>query len=356
MSPSQPDWNPLHLFTTEYAAWSTLQQIYDAQHSSLVLRDLFRQDPLRFSRFSREYTDPADSSTTLLLDFSKNLITQPILDALLALAREANVEGLRDALYAGQHINTTEDRAVLHIALRHPVSSPSFTLQTNEPGVADVPAVLAHMRQFSDAVRSGAWTGYTGKSITSIVNIGIGGSDLGPVMVTEALKPYAKRDLAAHFVSNIDGTHLAETLRLCDPERTLFIVASKTFTTQETITNALSARAWFLDHAKDRAHVAKHFVALSTNVAAATEFGIAPENMFHFWDWVGGRYSLWSAIGLSIALVIGYDNFEQLLKGAHGMDRHFKDTPLEDNLPVLMAVIGIWYNDFYGARFPSLLS
>jgi glucose-6-phosphate isomerase len=248
-------------------------------------------------------------------------------------------------MFSGAHINTSENRAVLHVALRN-IVPPHFPIQ--EPGTDQVPAVLAHMKQFTNAVRSGEWKGYTGKTINTIVNIGIGGSDLGPVMVTEALKAYSKRDLAAHFVSNIDGTHIAETLRLCDPERTLFIIASKTFTTQETITNAESARAWFLDTAKSKDHVAKHFVALSTNTAAVTQFGIAQENMFQFWDWVGGRYSLWSAIGLSIALVIGYENFEALLAGAHGMDTHFKETRLEDNLPVLLAVIGVWYNDFYG--------
>lgn len=249
-------------------------------------------------------------------------------------------------MFAGEHINTSEDRAVLHVALRN--IGDDFKIQEN--GVDEVSGVLAHIKDFSDAVRSGDWKGYTGKTINTIVNIGIGGSDLGPVMVTEALKPYAKRDLAAHFVSNIDGTHIAETLRECDPERTLFIIASKTFTTQETITNAESAREWFLASAKDKAYVAKHFVALSTNTKAVTEFGISKENMFQFWDWVGGRYSLWSAIGLSIALYVGYDNFEKLLKGAHGMDKHFKETPLECNLPVILAVIGIWYNDFYGKQ------
>jgi glucose-6-phosphate isomerase len=265
--------------------------------------------------------------------------------------REAGVESARDKMFAGEHINTSEDRAVLHVALRN---FGEFTI--SEDGVGEVPGVLAHIKSFSDTVRNGVWKGYTGKSITAVVNIGIGGSDLGPVMVTEALKAYAKRDLSAHFVSNIDGTHLAETLRLCDPERTLFVIASKTFTTQETITNAQSARTWFLSHAQDKEHVAKHFVALSTNVGAVTEFGIAKENMFQFWDWVGGRYSLWSAIGLSIALVIGYENFEQLLKGAHGMDKHFKETPLENNMPVLLAVLGIWYNDFYGVICSSTQS
>ncbi|KAG2360027.1 Glc-6-P isomerase [Suillus spraguei] len=335
---------------SEYSAWKKLQQTYDAQHARLILKDLFAQDPSRFSKFSEEYVDPTDKNTTFLLDYSKHLITQPILDTLLSLAREAELETYRDKMFAGEHINTSEDRAVLHVALRN---FDDFKIQ--EAGVDEVAAVLAHMKEFSEAIRSGSWKGYTGKTINTIVNIGIGGSDLGPVMVTEGLKPYAKRDLTAHFVSNIDGTHIAETLRLCDPERTLFIIASKTFTTQETITNAESARDWFLAAAKDKAHVAKHFVALSTNTKAVTAFGIDKANMFAFWDWVGGRYSLWSAIGLSIAIYIGYDNFEQLLKGAHGMDRHFKETPLEKNLPVLMAVIGIWYNDFYGAQTHALL-
>ena len=280
------------------------------------------------------------------------MITEPILKDLLDLVREANVESIRDKMFAGEHINTSEDRAVLHVALRNPPQG-GFTI--SEAGTDQVAGVLAHMKEFSKAVRSGEWKGYTGKTINTIVNIGIGGSDLGPVMVTEALKSYAKRDLNAYFVSNIDGTHIAETVRQCDPERTLFIIASKTFTTQETITNAESAREWFLASAKDKGHVAKHFVALSTNTKAVTEFGISKENMFQFWDWVGGRYSLWSAIGLSIALVIGFDNFEKLLKGAHGMDKHFKETKLEDNLPVLMAVLGIWYNDFYGAQTHVLL-
>lgn len=271
------------------------------------------------------------------------MTTEPILNTLLDLVREARVEEYRDKMFAGEHINTSEDRAVLHIALR---GFGAYNIA--EAGVDEVPKVLKHIQEFTDSVRSGAWKGYTGKSIKAIVNIGIGGSDLGPVMVTEALKHYAKRDLTPYFVSNIDGTHLAEALRQVDPETTLFIIASKTFTTQETITNAESAREWFLASAKDRAHIAKHFVALSTNEKAVTSFGISKDNMFGFWDWVGGRYSLWSAIGLSIALVIGYDNFEQLLRGAHDMDKHFRETPLENNLPVLLAVHGIWYNDFYG--------
>ncbi|KAI0711105.1 Glc-6-P isomerase [Fomitopsis betulina] len=335
---------------SEYPSWKKLQQIYDSDKSELVLEDLFAQDPQRFTKFSKEYVSPDGPPVTFLLDYSKNLITDPILQTLFSLAREADVETYRDKMFAGEHINTSEDRAVLHVALRN-----FNDFQIQEAGVSEVQAVLAHIKEFTEAVRSGAWKGYTGKSINTIVNIGIGGSDLGPVMVTEALKSYSKRDLTAHFVSNIDGTHIAETLRMCDPETTLFIIASKTFTTQETITNAITAREWFLTSAKDKAHVAKHFVALSTNTKAVTEFGISSANMFQFWDWVGGRYSLWSAIGLSIALVIGYDNFEELLRGAHGMDKHFKTAPLEQNLPVLLALVGLWYNDFYGAQTQLLL-
>lgn len=335
---------------SKYESWKKLQTLYDQQKDQIVLKELFAADPQRFSKLSREYSAHNDPSTTFLLDYSKNLVNEPVLAELFALVREAGVEGARDAMFAGEHINTSEDRAVLHTALRNFSNN-----YVSEPGADEVPGVLAHIKKFTDDVRSGAWTGYTGKRIDTIVNIGIGGSDLGPVMVTEALKPYSKRDLKAHFVSNIDGTHMAETLRACNPESTLFIVASKTFTTQETITNAQTAKAWFLAEAKDIKHVAKHFVALSTNTKDVTAFGIAEENMFKFWDWVGGRYSLWSAIGLSIALVIGYENYEQLLRGAEGMDNHFRTTKLEDNLPVIMAVIGIWYNDFYGAQTHALL-
>ncbi|KZV79099.1 Glc-6-P isomerase [Exidia glandulosa HHB12029] len=336
---------------SDYAAWKTLEQLYASDKARLVLKDLFASDPKRFAKFSREYTDSTDPTNTFLLDFSKNLIDDKVFAALLALVKEAGVESARDAMFAGEHINTSEDRAVLHIALR----DPQHHFSLSEDGTGDVPAVLAHIKDFTDKVRSGAWTGYTGKRITTVVNIGIGGSDLGPVMVTEALKPYSQRNLDCRFISNIDGTHLAETVRDADPETTLFIIASKTFTTQETITNATSARDWFLGHAKDKAHVAKHFVALSTNTKAVTAFGIAEENMFQFWDWVGGRYSLWSAIGLSIALAIGYENFAELLAGAHAMDRHFTTTPLENNLPVILATMGIWYNDFYGAQTHVLL-
>ncbi|KAJ3573811.1 hypothetical protein NP233_g2186 [Leucocoprinus birnbaumii] len=336
---------------SNYSAWKKLQEIYDKDHSSIVLRNLFDADPERFNKFSATYKSSSGPNVEILLDYSKHLVTQPILDTLFSLIREAGVENARDKMFAGDHINTSEDRAVLHVALRN--FDNDFAI--NEPGVDEVSGVLQHMKEFSESVRNGTWKGYTGKTINTIVNIGIGGSDLGPVMVTEALKPYSKRDLKALFVSNIDGTHLAETLLECDPERTLFIIASKTFTTQETITNAESARDWFLSKAKDKAHVAKHFVALSTNTKAVTAFGIDESNMFQFWDWVGGRYSLWSAIGLSIALVIGFDNFEKLLRGAHAMDQHFKTAPLEKNLPAIMAALGIWYNDFYGAQTLALL-
>jgi glucose-6-phosphate isomerase len=336
---------------TEYPSWKKLQEIHASEKSKLVLKELFASDSSRFSNFSKEYTSTSGPDVTFLLDYSKNLITSSVLSTLFSLAREAQVEEYRDKMFSGEHINTSEDRAVLHIALRN--LDGEFSI--SESGVDEVGSVLAHIKDFTEKVRSGEWKGYTGKTINTIVNIGIGGSDLGPVMVTEALKAYSKRDLTAHFVSNIDGTHIAETLKVCDPETTLFIIASKTFTTQETITNAESAKEWFLAAPNAaQEHVAKHFVALSTNTAAVTKFGIAKENMFQFWDWVGGRYSLWSAIGLSIALVVGYDNFESLLKGAHGMDKHFRETKLEENLPVIMGVLGVWYNDFYGTSFLPL--
>ena len=276
------------------------------------------------------------------------MVTEPILNLLLDLVREAHVEEYRDKMFAGEHINTSENRAVPHISLR------GFGgYNVSGAGVDEVPKVLKQIREFTDSVRSGVWKGYTGKTIKAIINIDIGGSDLGPVIVTEALKHFAKRDLTPYFVSNTDGTHLAEALREVDPETTLFIIASKTFTTQEAITNAESAREWFLASAKDRAHISKHFVAVSVNEKAVTSFGISKDNMFGFWDGVSGRYSLWSAIGLAIALVIGYDKFEQLLRGAHDMDRHFRETPLENNLPVLLAALGIWYHDFYGNPHPA---
>jgi glucose-6-phosphate isomerase len=330
---------------TQLPAWQALAAHYQ-EVAPLEMRDLFRQDGRRFARFSRRFHD-------ILLDFSKNRITDKTLGLLLDLARQADVPGWRDRMFRGEKINTTEDRAVLHVALRNRSNRP--ILVDGKDVMPEVNAVLAHMRTFSDAVRSGAWKGHTGSRITDVVNIGIGGSDLGPYMVTEALKPYAQPGLHAHFVSNVDGTQLAEVLKKVRPETVLFLVASKTFTTQETLTNAHSARDWFLRTAKDAAHVAKHFVALSTNEAEVRKFGIDPANMFEFWDWVGGRYSLWSAIGLSIALMIGMDHFEELLTGGHLLDEHFRTAPLEDNLPVLLGVLGVWYNDFFGAQTHALL-
>ena len=291
-------------------------------------------------------------SGEFLFDYSKNLINEQILKLLLDLAKSRKVEEKRDEMFSGKKINFTENRAVLHIALRN---------RTNTPIVVDgkdvmpgVNAVLTKMEKFSNDIINGVWKGYTGKNITDVVNIGIGGSDLGPLMVTEALKHYQKGP-NVHFVSNIDGTHLAVTLQKLNPETTLFIIASKTFTTQETITNANSAKQWFLKQSNDEKAVAKHFVALSTNKEKVTGFGIDENSMFEFWDWVGGRYSLWSAIGLSICCNIGFDNFRQLLEGAHWMDNHFKSTPLEKNVPVLMALLGVWYINFYGAETLAIL-
>ncbi|GAA5971625.1 hypothetical protein JCM8115_005884 [Rhodotorula mucilaginosa] len=335
---------------TDYPAWAKLQKLYDADHTKLVLKDLFAADPKRFEKFSREYNSP-NKDVHILLDFSKNLINDDVFSTLTELAKEGGVEKARDEMFAGKHINTSEDRAVLHVALRNIGNE----FKINEAGADEVQGVLDRMATFSNQIRSGEWKGYTGKPIDTIVNIGIGGSDLGPVMVTEALKPYGKEGLTCHFVSNVDGTHIAEVTKACNPETTLFIIASKTFTTQETITNAESAKEWFLKSAGDEKHVAKHFCALSTNKKAVEAFGINADVMFPFWEWVGGRYSLWSAIGLSIMLFIGPDHFNELLAGAHEMDKHFLETKLEDNLPVLLALLGIWYNDFYGAQTHALL-
>src|SRR6516165_9248954 len=326
-------------------AWQSLQQHYE-EMKSVHMRDLFKQDPQRFDKFSLRWND-------ILLDFSKNRITDKTLSLLHDLARESDLKGWTEKMFTGQKINTTEDRAVLHVALRNRSNKPS--LVDGRDVMPEVNAVLAHMREFTEAVRSGAWKGYTGKPITDVVNIGIGGSDLGPVMATEALKPYGKPGLRVHFVSNVDGTHSVETLKKCAPESTVFIVASKTFTTQETLTNAHSAKDWFLKTAKDPKHVAKHFVALSTNEAEVTKFGIDKENMFAFWDWVGGRYSLWSAIGLSIAVYIGMDNYEEMLAGGHAMDEHFRTAPVEKNLPATLGLVGIWYNTFFGAQTVAIL-
>ncbi len=330
---------------TALPAWKALKA-HQSELASLHMAKLFRKDDDRFEKFSLRFED-------ILLDFSKNRVKKPTLKLLHELAVQADLPGWIEKMFSGERINCTEDRAVLHIALRNRSNRP--ILVDGQDVMPGVNAVLKHMRECSDAIRSGAWRGFTDKPITDIVNIGIGGSDLGPVMVTEALKPYSKRDLKLHFVSNVDGTHIAETLRTLNPETSLFIIASKTFTTQETMTNANSAKDWFLKVASDAAHVAKHFVALSTNTKAVEAFGIDKNNMFEFWDWVGGRYSLWSAIGLSIALSIGMDNFEELLAGAHAMDEYFRSAPLEENLPATLGLLGLWYNNFWGADSHAIL-
>ncbi|CAG8541482.1 5844_t:CDS:2 [Diversispora eburnea] len=340
------------VLASELNSWKVLQKHYEEVGKHLIMKDLFSQDPHRFDTFSRQFKGERTDSS-ILLDYSKNIITKDIFNTLIELAKETRVEEFRDKMFNGEHINFTEDRAVLHIALRNVSNNPIYDNGVNV--VPEVNKVLEQMKNTSDAIRNGKWTGYTGKAIVDIVNIGIGGSDLGPVMVTEALKPYSKPGLNVHFISNIDGTHLAEVLKKINPETTIFIIASKTFTTQETITNANSAKKWFLECAKDERHIAKHFVALSTNIKSVTEFGIDPANMFKFWDWVGGRYSLWSAIGLSIAIYIGFDNFHELLSGAHDMDCHFKNTPLDQNLPIIMAVLGVWYNDFFECQTHAIL-
>jgi glucose-6-phosphate isomerase len=330
---------------TSSPAWQHLQKHYETA-KELKMRDLFALDADRAKKFTLEFEG-------LYFDFSKNRIIGETMKLLRALAVERDVPGMTKKMFSGEKINFTEDRAVLHIALRNRSNTPIFV--DGKDVMPEVNAVLAHMKEFSDAVRSGEWKGHTGKPITDVVNIGIGGSDLGPVMVTEALKPYRGKGPRAHFVSNVDGTHIAETLGSLSTETTLFIVASKTFTTQETLANAHSARDWLLAEAKDEAAVAKHFVALSTNEKEVTKFGIDKANMFAFWDWVGGRYSLWSAIGLSICLDIGYENFVQLLEGAHAMDQHFLTAPPEQNLPMTLGLIGLWYNDFFGARTVAIL-
>lgn len=330
---------------TETPAWRALDNHF-SQIKSVTLKDLFAQDPQRFTKFSATFDDQ------ILVDYSKNLITEETLSHLQSLAKSIDLSSAIQAMFSGEKINQTEDRSVLHIALRNRANTP--ILVDGQDVMPQVNAVLAKMKSFSDRIISGEWKGYTGKAITDVINIGIGGSDLGPYMVTEALKPY-KNHLNMHFVSNVDGTHIAETLKSLNPETTLVLVASKTFTTQETMTNAHTARDWFLKSAKDEKHIAKHFAALSTNAKDVSAFGIDTANMFEFWDWVGGRYSLWSAIGLSIVLSIGYENFEQLLTGAHAMDRHFAETAPEQNLPVLLALIGIWYNNFYGSETEAIL-
>lgn len=330
---------------TQTAAWQALQKHFD-EMKDVTIADLFAKDGDRFSKFSATFGDQ------MLVDYSKNRITEETLAKLQDLAKECDLAGAIKSMFSGEKINRTENRAVLHVALRNRSNTP--ILVDGKDVMPEVNAVLEKMKTFSEAIISGEWKGYTGKAITDVVNIGIGGSDLGPYMVTEALRPY-KNHLNMHFVSNVDGTHIAEVLKKVNSETTLFLVASKTFTTQETMTNAHSARDWFLKAAGDEKHVAKHFAALSTNAKAVGEFGIDTANMFEFWDWVGGRYSLWSAIGLSIVLSIGFDNFVELLSGAHAMDKHFSTTPAEKNLPVLLALIGIWYNNFFGAETEAIL-
>ncbi|GAB6051697.1 glucose-6-phosphate isomerase [Magnetospira thiophila] len=325
-------------------AWRDLD-VHAQDMSTRHMRDLFKQDPDRFDAFSLRLGD-------MLVDYSKNRITGETLDKLLALADAAELEIWRSRMFAGDAINNTENRAVLHVALRNRSDRPIFV--DGSDVMLGVRRELDHMRRFSDSVREGYWTGHTGKSITDVVNIGIGGSDLGPVMVCEALKPYHHPRLKVHFVSNVDGTHIAETLKGLDPETTLFLVASKTFTTQETMTNAQSARKWLTDRLGEAA-VGRHFAALSTNTEAVAAFGINTANMFEFWDWVGGRYSLWSAIGLPIAIAVGMDHFEALLQGAYEMDEHFRTAPLAHNIPVILGLLGVWYGNFMGASTHAVL-
>ncbi len=329
---------------TQTQTWKKLEAHYsDMQHTQM--KSLFASDSNRFTNFSIKFED-------ILIDYSKNIIDAKTQSLLIELAKEVDLKSAIDAMYKGTEINETEGRSVLHIALRNRSNSPIMV--DGKDVMPDVNAALEKVKTFSNQVINGTWKGYTGKSITDIVNVGIGGSDLGPVMVTEALKPYQK-GLKVHFVSNVDGTHMVETLKGLNPETTLVMIASKTFTTQETMTNAISARDWFLATAKDNEHVKKHFVAISTNSKLVAEFGIDTNNMFEFWDWVGGRYSLWSSIGLSIACSIGYDNFVELLEGAHAMDNHFHTTDLAKNAPVILALIGVWYNNFFGAESEAIL-
>ncbi len=330
---------------TTTAAWKELEA-YFKTFKGIQIKDLFAKDAERFEKYSVTFED-------MLVDFSKNLVDDRVFSLFMQLARECGLQEAIVSQFVGEKINKTEDRPVLHTALRNRANTP--VIVDGKDVMPGINQVLEQMKTFSENIISGAWKGYTGKPITDIVNIGIGGSDLGPLMVTEALKHYQKENLKLHFVSNVDGTHIAETLKLVQPETTLFIIASKTFTTQETMTNAESARFWFLSKAGDPGFVKNHFVALSTNAKAVAAFGIDTRNMFGFWDWVGGRYSLWSAIGLSIACGIGFDNFEELLEGAYAMDRHFAETEFEKNIPVILASIGIWYNNFYGAETEAIL-
>jgi len=328
------------------AAWQQLQKHYQTEIKPLHMRTIFKDDPNRFSKYSFKLDD-------ILVDFSKNIVTDKTMELLRQLYAESKVKEAIEAMFTGEKINQTEDRSVLHTALRNFSGQPVYS--DGKDVMPDVMRVLAQMKAFAGRVHSGEWKGYTGKKIKYIVNIGIGGSDLGPVMVTEALKPYWVEGIQPYFVSNVDGTQMVETLKKVSPEEVLFLIASKTFTTQETMTNAHTARDWFLKSAKDEAHVAKHFVALSTNEKEVVKFGIDKANMFEFWDWVGGRYSLWSAIGLSIVLTVGHENFEALLKGAYQTDLHFRNTPVEKNIPATMALIGLWYTNFFGSQTEAIL-
>ena len=330
---------------TNTPAWKALIA-HQSDMQKVQMKDLFKQDSKRFEIMSIQFGD-------ILFDYSKNIITEETLEKLLLLADDCKVEAAREAMFAGEKINETEDRAVMHTALRSFTDKP-ITID-GEDIMPEIRETRQKMKSFCEKIHSGEWKGYSGKKIKNIINIGIGGSDLGPVMVTEALRPYWMEGIQAHFVSNVDGTQIVETLKNLNPEETLFLIASKTFTTQETMTNAHTARDWFLESAKDEKQVAKHFVALSTNEEGVKGFGIAPENMFVFWDWVGGRYSLWSSIGLSIALTIGYDNFEKLLKGAESTDHHFESTDFKENVPVIMALIGLWYTNFFGSETEAIL-
>lgn len=328
----------------ETVAWRLLTAHF-LEMQATSLRELFETDPDRFNKYHLQFND-------ILVDFSKNHVNDDTIKFLISLANECELPEAIEGMFLGERINRTENRPVLHVALRNRANT---SIEVDGADVMpEVNKVLGQMKSFSERLTSGQWKGYTGKSINTIVNIGIGGSDLGPLMVTEALKPY-HRNIKPHFVSNVDGTHIAEVLKSADPETTLFIIASKTFTTQETMTNAETAKSWFLEKSAGKGDVAKHFVAVSTNAKAVSEFGIATENMFVFWDWVGGRYSLWSSIGLSIVCTIGYDNFVQLLEGAHEMDKHFRTTPFEKNIPVMLALIGIWYGNFFDAHTEAIL-
>ncbi|HIF25440.1 MAG TPA: glucose-6-phosphate isomerase [Micavibrio sp.] len=327
------------------SAWQNLSDLHSTI-KDMNMRDVFAADPKRAESYSVELDG-------MVMDFSKNLVTGDIMNALLALAKARDVEGWRDQMFSGAKINNTENRAVLHTALRRPAED--VVEVDGENVMPFIQSVRAKMKDFCDQVHSGSWTGHTGKAVETVVNIGIGGSDLGPRMVVEALKPYQKENITVRFVSNIDAADIEEVLKDCDPETTLFLIASKTFTTQETMTNARTAKTWLLDALGDEAAVAKHFVALSTNEEAVTGFGIDAANMFPFKDWVGGRYSLWSAIGLSIALAVGYDNFDKLLNGAHAMDKHFCDAPAEENMPILLGLIGLWYRNFCDAESYAVL-